>query len=130
MWWQEWNAGRDIWPLAQMLLATPATSAPAERTFSSSGFLKTDYQSRLTSEHLQACVTIRNFLQHHIDSQPDACEASDKLFDRLCGQFLQQANMDGGEENDEAEEDNGTEKDVITIQSATMEKVHFEWKIN
>jgi len=114
-WWSDWDEGRAIWPLDQMFLAILAISAPAERVFSSAGFIKSEHRNRLSSEHLEECIIIRDFLRYKIDSQQDRQTAADNLFDTMFEQYfvkddnVEVTNVFG--ENDVEEEDNDDDDD-------------------
>jgi hypothetical protein len=101
-WWASWDEGKPIWSLAQMFLSIPATSAPAERAFSSSGFIKSEHRNKLSSEHLEDCVTIRDFLRHSIDTQPDRYAASDSIFKSMFAKL----HIDSHDDEADNDEDN------------------------
>jgi hypothetical protein len=62
-WWASQLNLAILHPLAQMLLAIPATSANVERLFSSTGFLNSG-RAALHGSTLEKLATIRHFRQH------------------------------------------------------------------
>lgn len=67
----------DIHPTVKMLLSLPASSAPSERVFSCSGYLKPPSRSSLSPTSLEKMTVIRTFLHSPLFS-------FDKLLDSFC----------------------------------------------
>lgn len=61
-WWAAHPDLASIYPLAQMLFSIPASSAEAERCFSSAGFLLDTRRTRLSTEHLRQEFRVRQYI--------------------------------------------------------------------
>jgi hypothetical protein len=75
-----------LYPLVRLLFATPASSASAERVFSSAGFLQSG-RERLTTQHLKQLTVLRDYVlqvDYNFDDFHRNCEpAVSKALDRF-----------------------------------------------
>ena len=60
-WWSEnWTKYNDVWDLAQQILHIPATSAPAERVFSSASNIINKKRVRLSPENANLLIFLKD----------------------------------------------------------------------
>ena len=61
-WWSEnWTKYPDVWDLAQQILHIPATSAPAERVFSSASNIINKKRVRLSPENANLLIFLKDY---------------------------------------------------------------------
>lgn len=71
VWWQDRATKyRAIWPLAKQILATPASSAPSERTFSAAGRVVTCDRTALTPEHVNQLTVLQRYYTNPLPTIP------------------------------------------------------------